>query len=377
MSRRIGLIALIALTSLVSRPGLVGAQGGQQDKIRAVVAEWKKRQARVNTLVCSAKVESFYPKGYLSTRFTPEKGAEAKNEPSPGEDMRLTNEPISWEIDFASARVRKEYKVTRPYDRGDDSELAHEYALHLLKDGKYRLFRPRDTYPEKSRQGGLAPDVTLYEQASHAFLLSFTDLPLLWTAGGVSGEYPLPDRMKHLAEPSRFSHRGEAQWEGQPCMILTIQEQDNPKAVREYWVGVQPPYPILFCKARSGNDVRWQQDIRYTTRDDVLVPAEWTYTEYNRGGKTFSRHKYVVEKMEINAPLSADRFEKSLEPGTVAFSVPKNTPYGVMEDGTLGPVGDRPSPRGWVGILAWVGLGAAVVLVTALVWRRRRAGSNP
>ena len=184
--------------------------------------------------------------------------------PRPDGDKHFVDEWCSWDIDFATQRIRKEYEVTNPwYHEGGDAELAADYSLHLFAENKYRLFRPKALSDEGS---ALAPDVTLFEGASHQFLLSFSDLPLLWLAGGVSGQCPVPKTMQYLDGIDRFSDRGRAEWDKHECVIITVPEQKSKTTVREFWVGPEKPYPIYCCRPRNGDSVNWQIDVTYQER---------------------------------------------------------------------------------------------------------------
>ena len=161
--------------------------------------------------------------------------------------------------------MKKEYKITKPYFSEHARELAPEYALHLFNDKKYRLYKPKEQEPKVDPDAkGLRPDVMLYEGASHSFLFSFSDLPLLWLAGGVSGQAVLPLQMQLLDGPERFTYRGQAQKEGHDCVVLTVQEQHSGTAVREFWVDREKPYLIRYCRRVTGT--RLGGNLRQTIR---------------------------------------------------------------------------------------------------------------
>ncbi len=121
----------------------------REDLVRTIVAKWQTRQNEVKTLSASAKVDTFYPKGYLSEQSDSPK--EKKDKAIiPEADKQFDNERCSWEMDFTNQRVRKEYELTKPWFHEDSSELALDYGLHLYTNGKYRFFtdssRKKDTF---------------------------------------------------------------------------------------------------------------------------------------------------------------------------------------------------------------------------------------
>ena len=193
----------------------------------------------------------------------------------------------------------------------------------------------------------------LYKGASHSFLFSFSDLPLLWLAGGVSGQAVLPLQMQLLDGPEPFTYRGQAQKEGHDCVVLTVQEQHSGTAVREFWVDREKPYLIRYCRARDGDKVRWQLEADYKSQDGMDVPNEWTYTQYNHPGKLFMRWTYHVREIKINPALPVGLFEKPLEPGQVAFDVEQNKALEVNRKGELVPLSPVGENKSYLPILLW------------------------
>ena len=340
----------------------------RKDLIRAIFANWQARQAEVKTLSAAAKVNTFYPKGYLSEYRLFSMDNKKDKSIIPESDRYFANEPCCWEIDFINQRVRKEYELTKPWFHEDYSELALDYGLHLYANGKYRFFRPKERYPHKAKERILTPDVVLYENASHQFLLSFSDLPLLWIGGGVSGKDSLPSRMNYLENAARFSYRGEAQWKNHNCVVLSTQEQESKTAVREFWVGVEKEHPIYFCRARDGDEVNWQIEVDYRNQGAHLIPAAWIYTEYVPLSRSFAKETYTTQHININAALGADLFEKKLEPGMVGYLVEKDMPVKVDRDGGFIPL-EAGKARSY-SLILWGTVAFALTIGVYYVWRR-------
>jgi hypothetical protein len=355
---------------------LAEEKGAREGLVPKIFAEWQAKRERIRTIICEAKVQSFYPKGYLSSLWLPQQTAEF--EPVlPSEDKQFADEPYSLAVDFAAKRVRKEFRITGIYADTTQRFLALEYGLHLFNNGQYKVFRPKETYPEEvTRSASLPPDVLLFENASHQFLFSFSDLPLLWLAGGVSGRYPLPEAMLFLANAADFKTRGEAQREGKDCVVLTAQEQQSKDALREFWVGVEPPYPIYYCRSRNGERIDWQLEVKYRLQGHDLVPSEWVYTGYLFPGKSFRRQTYSVQRIELNSELPAELFDRKPEPGQTVYKIPNHTMYEVNKDGGLIPVGEaRPQKKHLVSwnMLAFIILASVAALLVAWRYLRKRS----
>ncbi len=198
--------------------------------VRSIVEEWRSRQHQVQTLDCTAEVENFYPRGYLSELCRPSReGAGLPALPDlPNQDKRFNNEPFACKLDFVSKRARREFSFTLPYITPDTCELQTHSELQLFAGGKGRVFRRKKTELKPDKPNVVHQDVTLYESGPPAFMFSLIDLPLLWLAGDINGESASPVNMTLLEDAGRFTYRGEAQWQGRDCTVLTVQDQQSP-----------------------------------------------------------------------------------------------------------------------------------------------------
>jgi hypothetical protein len=325
---------LSAVVLALALSGSAVAAGGEKppcEVIPTIVGAWQARQAEVKTLACSTKVTTVYPKGCLSDEINRHK--KQVNVTLPPEEKKFSGQPCSWKIDFAARRVRKEYQLTNPFFHEKEVELTVDKGLHLFANGKYSYFRPRDSGPQ--RKGVQHVDMMLYGGASHSFLLCYSDLPLLWLAGGVNGQWPCPADMQRIDRP--LVVKGERQRKGKPCVVITVPEQQSKRSVRELWVGTTKPYPIYYCCARDGDRVYWEIEVQYGGKDGRLLPTEWTATGYHQGKVTQTR-AYTVQRLQLNVPLPAATFEKRLEPGMIAYDVEKDQTFRVDRAGNLVPV---------------------------------------
>ena len=346
-----------------------------EDLIRSVVEGWRARQDQVQTLTCSASIDSFYPKGLLSDMASPKQRAK-QTHPLPEEDKTFSNQPFTWAIDFKAQRVKMERESTEPYPAGGVFFIERE--LQLFADGKYRLFQPKDGYPHtEPNYNAFQPEVVLYENVSHSFLFSFPDLPLLWTAGGVSGKFPRPEDMQFCESPEHYSWRGEADWGGHKCVVLTVQEQESNTGVREFWAAPKAPYQIYYCRSRDGDQVDWQLEVEYNEQNPRCPPRKWTYTEYHHPGQSFERMTYSVQNIEFNAPLAAELFHKKLEPGQTALDAETNKKLEVDANGSLTPLNQAGKPTNALLIIFLNVIALALLGVAGFfAWRYYRRRSS-
>jgi hypothetical protein len=372
VSMRFVISVLVGLSVAEAPPAFAEDNKAPKALVQKIVDEYRSRQTAIRTITCSARVETFFPKGYLSEKATIEFDRPRGGDPVPANDQRFADEPCSWAIDFVTPRVRKESRLTIPRMNGrDPPEPISDPTVHLFTNGKYTLFRSKDRpRPVRAKKWALSPDVFLYEGRSHEFLFSFVDLPLIWTAGGLTGKYPLPTRMHELESPDRFSGGQVTEWKGHKCALLTVQEQNSTRKIREFWVGLEPSYPIYYCRARDADSVSWQLEVDYRAQDGRLIPTAWGYTEYTRPpAQLFRRSTYVVQNIALNTPLSQSIFEKQLEPGMLVLSVPENKDLEVDQSGALVPMGSAyrrlPFTRTWM----WTGAGAAVLVSVFVIVR--------
>jgi hypothetical protein len=350
---------------------------GVNEKLQTIIASWRERQRTVHSLRCSAKVESFFPKGYVSSDPLVEiERLGPRDRPlAPHVDTHVVDEPTSWEIDFLKQRVRIEKRITVPYLYEDSYGLHSRYELVLVSNGKSQVFHLRANQEQTSTaKGSFDPDVTLYESASHAFVFDFAALPLFWSAGAVSGQYPLPRNLRYLEDAKNCSVHGYAKRRGHNCIVFTVPEQNSPAAVREFWVGVSKPYPIYFCRVRDGDKLAGQIEIEYSQKEGSFPTVErWRLTSYRPGDtKWFITRTYRVEHMEFNLPLAPERFQKRLEPEMLVFDVKKNKALVVSTEGNLIPYSPGQAPTRWP-LWMWLTAAFGSLLLLVLLWRQIRS----
>lgn len=378
MRKRILISMPLALFGVLFGGGPVLAQAAEPDDtadlIRRVVANWRERQATTRAIICRGTVESFYPKGCLTSEIEPRPGQTVA--PFPAVDETFRGEPVRWVLDLASGRARKERTITRPaFQPGSCTmRLGHETDIYANK--RYRLFRPRDLNAwigEKNLKN--VPEVFNYEQKSLIFMFDGGDLPLFWLAGTVHGKLILPTQMTGSGPAEAFQPSGRAECQGRACVILLTREQDSESIVREFWIGIDPPHPIVRCRIRTATEVHNTWEIGY--QPGGQLPTWWKQTDYLPPDfKQFTSRTYRVETLLINPAVPEAEFDDTIPAESVVFDVPKNDVFRADSAGNLIPLVDEPArvTRWWRYILA----GTAVLLVVGLVALRyaRRSGRS-
>jgi hypothetical protein len=372
----IGIGGLMSATAFAEEDKI--ADKGKEGLLRDIFAAWKERPTRLRTLVCSAGVETFYPRGWMPDYEDREGKAKWGDRMLPEKDTRFTADSSSWAFDFAKERVRIESHLTGTWGMPGDQEFHVSHGLHLFKDGIYSKYYPGQSEQERHdpRTGALRADALIGRQMDSKDMFSFAELPFLWSAGGVNGKYPVPTEMHYLEDPERFIYRGEVVWNQRRCVVLSIQEQESSTAVREFWVDAEPPYLIRSCRSRDGDRPMDQIDVDYREQDGLDLPAKWTFRVDNWPfGQLFMTRTYTVQNMRVNVPLPDDLFTKTLEPGMIVRAPETDDTFGTFEvdrDGSLVPLGSARSKSHWHYVVAWSGIGLALVVGTVLGWLRRR-----
>jgi hypothetical protein len=100
-------IKLLILACFIAASSGAASAGDHEEQVRSIVEGWRARQGQVKTLTCSASVDSFFSKGYLSDAADPDKRT---SKLLPEKDKTFANESCSWAIDFGSQRVKEEYQ---------------------------------------------------------------------------------------------------------------------------------------------------------------------------------------------------------------------------------------------------------------------------
>ncbi len=366
-------VSLAAAAVLVCLPARRAGAEEPTEIVSRIVSSWRTRQDAARSLVCRARVDSFYPKGSLSQELQLRADRGRIVPAYPANDVRYQNETAGWTIDFVGKpRVRKEFCVTNPFYTESTCVLQTDCQIHLFVDDKYRLFRPRDQNAwmgdENKRQ---RPDVFLYEDQSNGFMLDFSELPISWIVGGVTGQQVFPSDIKRLEPAGQFTYRSEVERGNTRCVVLTTREQQATTIVREFWVDSRPPYAIRLCRARQGETAHWQ--IEATYRDGEYTPTTWTYTQYNRPDyKQFTTKTFRIEQLIVNQPIQDHTFDNTLKEGMVVFDVARNDAFLADQDGALTVYREETSRLGRM-VRYGLGVTAGVLgLVLLWLWRRSR-----
>lgn len=365
---RLGLIlGVLGGSEELLRPRCYATQEAIAGQIRHIVASWKGRRNCLQTLRCQARVDAFYPKGYLSTLSQRHNIKELKSvSPQPPQDQWFRGGTCIWIFDFRESKrkIRKEFTWMAPmFYSNKIGEFIKEHTLFLLADDQCRMYRPSPW----------RPNVTVFGNNTICMITNH-DLPLIWTFGGVNGEVSGALEFDLLESAERFTYRGHAEHKGRQCIVLTLPEQNSKTLVREFWVGLRPGYPIYCCRMRKGNTVYWEVEADYR-RDEsgIWIPTRWISISYDNGGSqsgVMSQRVFTIEKWETIFPLTADLFEQQYEPEQTVLDIPQQAQYYVDSDGNLIQTtdsGQRMHTSSW---LVWRIL--LVMLTLVLLWHLGR-----
>jgi hypothetical protein len=330
-----------------------GQEGNPQALVRQIVAAWQQRQ-RVRTLRCRAQVESFYPRGYLSALAFPLLKSPT---PLPPKDCRFTDGFCFWALELSGAKVkkiRKEYAWMQPYldEEKRRAEFIQRHTLFLYTDGQCRLFWPVP-----------GQEVTL--GCSTMGMISSQDRPLAWVLGRVNGEVVSVAELECSEPVERFTYRGQAEYKGQKCVVLTLPEQNTQTLLREFWVGLGPGHPIYYCRCQKGDRVYSEIEVEYSSEGQGEVPRRWTVYEHLEKG-LIAYDTFTVREWQVNVSLPDELFVREYQPGETVYDMPRSQKFRVDAQGQLVPLTPVVSePRTWLRILmpAWL-----ILILILLVW---------
>lgn len=348
--------------------------------VRDIVSVWKAKHSEVKTVICQTTVDAFIPQHGYTNQNMIWKPREKDVQPFPKEDTWVKGEFASWTIDYEGGRARKEWRLTRPRlltAGGKECGMVPTTGVAIFAEKKFREFRPRDgnwTSEERTNKAS-TPDVYVYDDHAHQFYFTFSDLPLLWYGGCVTGLYPSPDRMRELDVPERFRLRGQIEYNERTCFVLTVPDQGSPTDVRELYVDTEPPYLIHAERARGDKQVHWTVEVKYHVVGGRQVLKEWKHTEFcPTVDKIAKIVTYRVDRFAVNELIPDSAFDLSLKPDDVIYHAEKNDVFEVDPQGELvpykGPSSETRIARRWL----WASLGIGAVLCVALLvwWRARR-----
>jgi hypothetical protein len=333
----------------------LAGSAGQERLLSKVLEGWDSRRASVQSLECSASVDTYYPADGLA------KGV-------PSRDLKLSDERVRWLLHFPTVRLRKESGLTVPiFVQGKEGAPFHkDVTVQTFLDGHFRLFRPRDRNPWQGKGG-----YDLSENGSAGTMLGFEDLPILWVAGLVSGRYPTPMQLGRPLVPAEWKWGGEVERNGTSLYRLITPEQGSSLAVREFLLGKDAPYPISHCEARRGKQVYWQLRVEYIRQDGSPRPSVATCTLYeSRSARLRHQRTYRFQEFKLNPHIGDEEFDEPLKPGMLVRYHRKHGLFRVDENGGVVPlvVGES-ATRSWSVIVVPVAIVSAVLLAA---WFRRR-----
>lgn len=347
-----GLAIMLLLMGWTASP-CWGQEANPQALVRQIVAAWQQRQ-RVRTLRCRVQVDSFYPRGYLSTLDF----HLLKSPPLPPKDCRFTDGFCFWAVELSGAKVkkiRKEHAWMKPFldQKKGKAEFIQRHTLFLYTDGQCRRFWP---VPNQ--------EVTLLGSSNTMGMVSGLDLPLAWVLGRVNGEVFCVGQWERSEPAERFTYRGQAEYKGQKCAVLTLPEQNTQTLFREFWVGLGPGYPIYYCRSQEGDRVYSEIEVEYSSEGQGEVPRRWTCYDHEEG--LIAYDTCTVQEWQVNVSLPDELFVRDYQPGETVYDMPRRQKFRVDAQGQLVPLTPVVSePRSWLRILlpAWL-----ILILILLVW---------
>jgi hypothetical protein len=361
-------LCLIAGVFCVWCGGICAEPKDPHEIMTAIRAAWEENQKNVRTIQCTARRESVYPKGGLTTSL-----AQVQNpKPVPERDLTFSDQSFRMWIDFERLRIRRETELVTPLFTIGSNHVPFErrVSIDLVVDGEYRTFRLRKDNPwivGKNWNLMISPE-------SFGFI-EFDSLPVLWTAGCVSAKSRALKAIKQIDDPGGLTLRGKAVRNGIDCYVIIAQEGEVPGyANREYWVQAKSPYPIVFCTVRARKGIPWQLEVSYSEQGTWLVPATITYTQFNYPSTNVGqRISYRFDEFLINSELGEKLFQQSLEPGMIVNYPGKEGIYEVNRNGQIVPYGEKGSSRKVLVrvILILIALGVVGLLARHYLLRKR------
>ena len=376
---------VLALAVTLNAGGILGREAtDERQLVERIVASWRARQKDIQTIRASARVDSFYSKGYLSAKT----GA-SKYGPIPPEDTWIRGESQSWAIDFPQGRFAKESSKTYGSDPGDEDvppQLVRRAERFLFKDGNYTHCIANPEHGPRPKGYTFLQHVHFSKYQGHAFVIWPDDVPLLWCAGGtITGDWPNPLQMLRVDAPEQFTFYGRATWQQRGCVLLRTRNQRSTTSVVEFWVDESSPHLIYRRRVvdflQGGERLQEEIQVQYSQRQGQFIPWQWSRTcyEFWHDPNSVTQVTFTIQDIEFNKPLPDGLFTVRLEPGMGVIETDKSGQYVVDVDGKLVPYrgpeqqqrllrsGQRPHMKKWT-----VTVILATTALAALAWLGHR-----
>jgi hypothetical protein len=282
---------------------------GIDPQLEKVLADWQKRQHRVETVEYQVRGEHKVPRGaYNSMSFLTRKAPDKENPP---QDL-VGTVGFTVFLDFAKGRHRR--KIEDQVYNLSSGKLDREVMEDVFDGSVMKCLIPRSENPHL---GDKIPEMTIVsgDMKNGAFLGQY--YPIFFAHGRIhtAMEQIIPGQLRNKPDPDYLYVHGRGVHDGRACLILrtrTLKMSDT--SFEEYWVDAPRESAILryvmYSNGKPLNDVA----ISYRQTSAGWFPENWRSNAYVNGSLLYSE-VVRVEKVQFDLSVKDADFAMEIKPG--------------------------------------------------------------
>jgi hypothetical protein len=287
---------------------------GIDPRLTKILADWQKRQDRINGVRYAASGTESVPKGAYTEVLTL---TISKKGVFPREDWQ-GERTINWLIDFTTNRARLE---DSRHVAGPTGDLIPNVTTSVFNGYEYQTYAPRaaNSSPFLERSPDHA-ELTITSGKGGRSDVEVCYCPMLIALGIVPSvhhllkfdPYKIPQDDQNV-----WRIHGESIHRGHQCIVLRSHPVMYAQpSFDECWVDPSRESAVVRYIIYSGKNPWSDYDIRYEDTPSGWLPSAWT-TTMRFNGKIFHSEEMQVNLCEINPSISDEDFELSVPPGTI------------------------------------------------------------
>jgi hypothetical protein len=371
-------LAIISL--FLARISLAEAQGeNPQQAVERILADWKARQDRIQSIQVEVSGTNFYPKGRWDEDSAEDQtGKEllAKLGHIPQQDTRNpVRSQFSLQLDSNWARKELEWMIMYRAV----GQFAFEHTTHLYNGEQIKVYKPREKNTTDAHTPAKAqPDLWMQTASYSNKFFAIEDSPVFWGCGIVPLNGAEPKQLKIPIDPRNYQFKGFGDLQGRRCVVLRSPNlMQNAEKWSEFWIDPKSESAIVRSQLYIQGKLSYQIDADWQLFEGGWFPKAWKYSYYfnsDKGSRLSTSFDLSVGRVVFNPQLVASDFDVKLKPKMVVYDVGQNSHGIVGSDGsTVLPISTLEAPSRWrILRIAMLRVGAVVVILSAGWYLRRR-----
>lgn len=291
-------------------------------RLKKILADWQKRQNRVDAVEYKVSGVHKVPQGAYNTFPAIALGLQPEKIPPVFPERDLTG-PIGFTIllDFVKGRHRR--------DRQEQifSAISGKLEQEMMKDtfngSVMRCQIPKKDNPHQKNISMTKPEMSILSGNMKSGAFKSNYYPIFFGHGRIYThmEQIIPGKIRNNPDQDYLYIHGTGVHDGRRCLIVRSQTlKTSTTAFVEYWVDTSRESAIVRYVSYSGAKPSAETTIRYSNGPSGWLPASWHWTFYSHG-QTLYYEDMRVEKVNSHPSFTDSDFEMEAQPGMLVEEV--------------------------------------------------------